>query len=108
MEATEPPEPPCHAELEVCLDAAHAANPPPPPPPPPPAPPRMHPPETAAEAACHDRARACMLAEMGDKPGAGDAGSRAHPHCEPPGGAAGHAEPPHPPSPAGIGGAAGH
>ncbi|MEY4582966.1 MAG: hypothetical protein RL701_7669 [Pseudomonadota bacterium] len=73
-----------------------------PPAPAPPAPPKPRP-ESAAERACHEQARACMTAEMEADPGTG-----AHVHCPPavaPGGpkpplAGAPAIPPPPPLPA--------
>jgi hypothetical protein len=124
MEALKPPEPPCHAELEACLDAARAADaadaangtggaaptePPPPPPPPPhdgmagapmkpPPPPHHARPESAREAACHDQLRTCMMNEMPPPP----------PRCEPPppphDGMAGAPMEPPPPPPHGTAG----
>jgi hypothetical protein len=97
MEALKPPEPPCHAELEACLEGARAADAAdgandtdgavPMEPPPPhdggmagePMKPRPHAhrprPESAREAACHDQLRTCMMNEMPPPPA---------PRCEPP------------------------
>lgn len=121
-----PPEPPAPKlpppPPDETLPPAPKLPPPPDAMPPGPPPPGMRPhcakphapkmphhprPESAAEAACHDQARACMMTEMESEPAPGE-----HLHCPPPpppapgdgplppvAGAAGTREPPPPPPP---------